>query len=159
MKGRAFVHQPSIATIVEIHRAVPNILDGSLRSFHGKRRAFSVAITKEDCLSIACELNVGERTVTQVFENVFVDADRNLKIVTVSKTLSLNLQFKSSPTIFSPAHAVILAIVALTIRNSYKVHDALTFAQPVWNNVKIWVLIADHDRLCIIQNRIDTIYH
>jgi len=99
------------------------------------------------------------RIVTQVFENVFAGADRNVKIATASKTLSFNLQFTASATIFSPAHAVILAIVARTIRDSYKVHDALTFAQPVWNNLKIWVLIADHDCLCIIQNRIDTIYH
>jgi hypothetical protein len=54
---------------------------------------------------------------------------------------------------------VILAIFAPAISDSYEIHQNLAVAQPLSHAPEVRILVADHDRLSVIQNRIDTVDH
>jgi len=60
---------------------------------------------------------------------------------------------------YSPADAIILAILASRVGNPNEIHYALMSAQALEHAMKVGVIIANHDRLRVIKNCIDILDH
>src|SRR5437016_5040038 len=60
---------------------------------------------------------------------------------------------------FLPADTIVLPIFAPAIRNSYEIHHALVIVQALQDSLELRILVADHDCLGMIQDRIDSVDH
>src|SRR5438445_8053793 len=67
--------------------------------------------------------------------------------------------FESWPTPCSPTDAIILAIIAPSIDDSYKINQELTVTQTLGHFVEVRIFVADHDGLSVIQHCVDVVDH
>src|SRR5216683_5427777 len=67
--------------------------------------------------------------------------------------------FESWPTPCSPTDAIIVAIIAPSIDDSYKINQELTVTQTLGHFVEVRILVADHDGLSVIQHCVDVADH
>ncbi len=58
-----------------------------------------------------------------------------------------------------PTDAIILAILASMLGNADEVHHALIIAQVLGHTLKVRVIGANHNCLCMTKNRIDILDH
>src|ERR1700728_3463056 len=72
----------------------------------------------------------------------------------------MNSASLSSPTCAGlPANAAVLAIATPLIADAHQIDKTLIVAKPMRNFHKVGVLVADNDRLGMLQHGVDVLHH